>query len=118
MTTILSSELSQKQWEQLVTPAQEQIIDVLAAEIDPPTGEVLADDSPGNDPHVIRALHLAARALEMLAKAQARPPAAANVDKLRRRTKTNDSLDPSTLANPWQPLRRTISEHLPPSRPA
>jgi hypothetical protein len=48
-----------------MTPAEaKQIIEVLASGVDPATGEVLADDSALNDPHVIRALFIAAKALE------------------------------------------------------
>ena len=54
-----------------------QIIDVLAKGIDPATGEVLPDDSPLNGPHVIRALFIAAKALELTAAKPARPSAAA-----------------------------------------
>jgi hypothetical protein len=50
-----------------MTPAEaKQIIEVLASGVDPATGEVLADDSPLNDPHVIRALFIAAKALETM----------------------------------------------------
>jgi hypothetical protein len=50
-----------------MTPAEaKQIIEVLAGGVDPATGEVLANDSPLNDPHVIRALFIAAKALEMM----------------------------------------------------
>jgi hypothetical protein len=56
-----------------MTPTEaKQVIEVLAGGIDPATGEVLAEDSPVNNPHVIRALHLAADALELLVKKQAR----------------------------------------------
>ena len=62
-----------------MTPAEaKQIIEVLAGGVDPTTGEVLADDSPLSSPHVIRALFLAAKALELLAAAKpVRPVAAA-----------------------------------------
>jgi hypothetical protein len=51
-----------------MTPAEaKQIIEVLAGGIDPATGEVLADDSPLSSPHVIRALFIAAKALELMA---------------------------------------------------
>ena len=60
-----------------MTPAEaKQVIEVLAGGIDPATGEVLADDSPLNDPHVIRALFLAAKALELMASKAARSQAA------------------------------------------
>jgi hypothetical protein len=53
-----------------VTPEKaKQIIDVLAVGVDPVTGEVLSEDNPLNDPQVIRALFIAAKALErMIAK--------------------------------------------------
>ena len=61
-----------------MTPAQaKQIIEVLAGGIDPATGEVLPDDSPLSSPHVIRALFIAANALEMMAAKALRPAAAA-----------------------------------------
>jgi hypothetical protein len=61
-----------------MTPAEaKQIIEVLAGGVDPATGEVLADDSPLSSPHVIRALFLAAKALELMAAKAARPAAAA-----------------------------------------
>lgn len=51
-----------------MTPAEaKQVIEVLAKGIDPATGEVLPEDSPLNSPHVIRALFLAAKALELQA---------------------------------------------------
>lgn len=51
-----------------MTPAEaKQVIEVLAGGIDPATGEVLADDNPLSNPHVIRALFLAAKALELMA---------------------------------------------------
>ena len=51
-----------------MTPAEaKQIIEVLASGVDPATGEVLGDDSPLSSPHVIRALFLAAKALELTA---------------------------------------------------
>jgi hypothetical protein len=67
-----------------MTPAQaKQVIDVLARGIDPATGEVLPEDSPLNSPHVIRALFLAAKALELQAGKRERPPSErpANVGK-------------------------------------
>lgn len=61
-----------------MTPAEaKQIIEVLAGGIDPSTGEVLTDDSPLSSPHVIRALFLAAKALELMTTKPARPAAAA-----------------------------------------
>jgi len=60
-----------------MTPAQaKQIIEVLAGGIDPATGEVLADDSPLSSPHVIRALFLAAKSLELMASKAERSQAA------------------------------------------
>ena len=57
-----------------MTPAEaKQVIEVLAGGIDPETGEVLPEGSPVNSPHVIRALFLAAKALELQANKQARP---------------------------------------------
>jgi hypothetical protein len=57
-----------------MTPSEaKQVIDVLAAGVDPETGEVLPADSPLNSPHVIRALFLASRALELQAGAPAKP---------------------------------------------
>ena len=51
-----------------MTPTEtKQIIEVLAGGVDPATGEVLADDNPLSSPHVIRALFIAAKALELLA---------------------------------------------------
>jgi hypothetical protein len=50
-----------------MTPTEaKQIIEVLANGIDPATGEVMPDDSPLCSPHVIRALFLAAKALEQV----------------------------------------------------
>ncbi len=61
-----------------MTPAEaKQIIEVLAGGIDPATGEVLPDDSPLSNPHVIRALFIAAKALESMAAAKPARPAAA-----------------------------------------
>jgi hypothetical protein len=61
-----------------MTPAEaKQIIEVLAGGIDPATGEVLPDDSPLSNPHVIRALFIAAKALEPTPAKSARPAAAA-----------------------------------------
>jgi hypothetical protein len=61
-----------------MTPTEaKQIIEVLAGGVDPATGEVLADDSPLSSPHVIRALFIAAKALEQMATKAARPAAAA-----------------------------------------
>jgi hypothetical protein len=48
-----------------------------AGGVDPATGEVLADDSPLSSPHVIRALFIAAKALELMAAAKPARPAAA-----------------------------------------
>jgi hypothetical protein len=60
-----------------MTPAEaQQIIEVLAGGVDPSTGEVLPDDSPLSSPHVIRALFIAAKALEVMAAKSARPAAA------------------------------------------
>ena len=67
-----------------MTPTEaKQVIEVLAGGIDPQTGEVLAEDNPVNNAHVIRALFLAVKALELLAKKQARsqPETPANVGK-------------------------------------
>jgi hypothetical protein len=59
-----------------MTPAEaKQIIEVLASGVDPATGEVLAEDSPLNDPHVIRALFIAAKALEQVGSKAARSAA-------------------------------------------
>jgi hypothetical protein len=61
-----------------MTPAEaKQIIEVLAGGIDPATGEVLPDDNPLSSPHVIRALFIAAKALELMAAAKPARPAAA-----------------------------------------
>ena len=61
-----------------MTPEEaKQIIDVLAAGVNPATGEVLPEDNPLNSPHVIRALFIASKALERLAGKPARPSAAA-----------------------------------------
>ena len=60
-----------------MTPAEaKQIIEVLAGGVDPATGEVLPDDSPLSSPHVIRALFIAAKALEVMATKPARPAVA------------------------------------------
>jgi hypothetical protein len=60
-----------------MTPQEaKQIIDVLARGIDPATGELISEDSPLNGPHVIRALFIAAQALEAMASKPARPRAA------------------------------------------
>ena len=65
-----------------MTPAEaKQIIEVLADGIDPATGEVLADDSPLSSPHVIRALFIATKALELMADKAARPAAPGNAGK-------------------------------------
>ena len=62
-----------------MTPTEaKQVIEVLAKGIDPETGEVLPQDSPINSPHVIRALFMAAQALE---QAAADKPARAKADK-------------------------------------
>lgn len=48
-----------------MTPSDAQkIVLALAQGIDPETGEIVDNDGPLNSPHVIRALFLAARALE------------------------------------------------------
>ena len=61
-----------------MTPAEaKQIIEVLAGGVDPATGEVLPDDNPLSSPHVIRALFIAAKALELMAAAKPARPAAA-----------------------------------------
>jgi hypothetical protein len=61
-----------------MTPAEaKQIIEVLAGGIDPATGEVLPDDSPLSNPHVIRALFIAAKALEPTPAKSARTAATA-----------------------------------------
>ena len=57
-----------------MTPTEaQQVIDVLASGVDPETGEVLPAGSPLNSPHVIRALFLASRALQLQAAAPAKP---------------------------------------------
>lgn len=57
-----------------MTPAEaKQVIEVLARGIDPQTGELLPDDNPVNSPHVIRALFLAAKALELQVASPAKP---------------------------------------------
>ena len=59
-----------------MTPAEaKQISEVLAGGIDPATGEVLAADSPLSNPHVIRALFLAAKALDLMSSKAARSAA-------------------------------------------
>ena len=59
-----------------MTPEEaKQVIEVLAGGIDPATGEVLADDSPLSNSHVIRALFLAAKALELMSSKAARSAA-------------------------------------------
>jgi hypothetical protein len=58
-----------------MTPAEaKQLIQALARGIDPETGEVLPADNPLNSPHVIRALFLAAEALDLLAHPSAPTP--------------------------------------------
>ena len=55
-----------------MTPAEaKQLIQALARGIDHATGEVLPADNPLNSPHVIRALFLAAEALDLLARPSA-----------------------------------------------
>lgn len=57
-----------------MTPEEaKHIMTVLASGVDPTTGEVLPDDSTLNSPHVIRALFLAAKALEQMTARPARP---------------------------------------------
>lgn len=64
-----------------MTPAEaKQIIEVLAGGVDPATGEVMPDDSPLNDQHVIRALFIAAKALELMSSKTSRS-AAGSTDK-------------------------------------
>lgn len=61
-----------------MTPKEaQQVIEVLAGGLDPETGEVLPPDSPLNNPHVVRALFLAARALDQQVSKRDRPRAAA-----------------------------------------
>lgn len=68
-----------------MTPAEaKQVIEVLAKGIDPETGEVLPQDSPINSPHVIRALFMAAKALEQAPgskPARAKPESPGNAGK-------------------------------------
>jgi hypothetical protein len=60
-----------------MTPTEaKQVIEVLARGIDPQTGELLPDDNPLNSPHVIRALFLAAKALELQGGKPAKQPTA------------------------------------------
>jgi hypothetical protein len=57
-----------------MTPAQaRQIVEGLAGGLDATTGEVLPEGGPLSQPHVIRALFVAARALEQVAVKAARP---------------------------------------------
>jgi hypothetical protein len=57
-----------------MTPTEaRQVINVLAAGVDPETGEVQPEGSPLNNPHVIRALFIASRALELQAGTSAKP---------------------------------------------
>ena len=59
-----------------MTPVEaKQVIEVLARGIDPQTGELLPEDNPVNSPHVIRALFIAARALEQQATSPAKAAA-------------------------------------------
>ena len=59
-----------------MTPKEaKQVLEVLARGIDPETGEVLPQDSPINSPHVIRALFMAAMALEQAGDKPVRPKA-------------------------------------------
>lgn len=61
-----------------MTPEEaKQIIDVLAAGVDPATGEMLPEDNPLNSSHVIRALFIASKALEQVAGKPVRQSAAA-----------------------------------------
>lgn len=59
-----------------------KIVESLADGVDPDTGEVLSDESPFNNPRIIRALFVASRALDTLAKREHRrrtlPPNAGN----------------------------------------
>ena len=65
-----------------MTPAEaKQVIEVLARGIDPETGEVLPQSSPINSPHVIRALFLAAQALEAPAGKRVRAESAGAASK-------------------------------------
>ncbi|MES2947499.1 MAG: hypothetical protein V4858_03060 [Pseudomonadota bacterium] len=60
-----------------MTPEEaKQIIDVLAAGVDPATGEVLPEDNALNSPHVIRALFIASKALDRMVVKTAHPSAA------------------------------------------
>lgn len=64
------------------TQMAHQIIDTLARGIHPVSGEPFPEDSPYNAPPVIRALHVAARALQGApAEPRARRPAPANAGK-------------------------------------
>lgn len=61
-----------------MTPKEaQQVIETLAAGIDPETGEVLPRDNPLNNPQVVRALFVAAKALDQQAGKRDRPRAAA-----------------------------------------
>ncbi len=51
-----------------------QIIDTLAQGVHPVTGELMPEDSPYNAPPVIRALHLAAKAMDAAPAPAAAPP--------------------------------------------
>ena len=72
-----------------------QIIDTLAQGIHPVTGEAMPEDSPYNAPPVIRALHVAARALD---GAPELPPAAAEAKPPRTRP-----APPTHAGKPWSP---------------
>jgi hypothetical protein len=59
-----------------MTPTEaKQIIEVLASGVDPATGEVIPDDSPLSSPPVIRALFIAAKALELMSSKATRSAA-------------------------------------------
>ena len=66
-----------------------QIIDTLAQGVHPVTGELMPEDSPYNAPPVIRALHLAAKALEA-----APDPATARPNRMGRAA-------PANAGKPW-----------------
>ena len=66
-----------------MTPAQaQQILESLSNGIDPESGEVLPEDSPVNNPQVIRALFVAIRSLQAMTGASKAPHTAPKAPKV------------------------------------
>lgn len=71
-----------------MTPSEaQQIIEKLASGIDPFTGEILPDDNPVSNPHAIRALFIASRALED--------------STLKKKGKKTSGVEPEMAGKPW-----------------